>query len=243
MNDVISYPPIIDTWSAHMLLREIRMFDPLPGNMWIGIHDEPENTIEKYILDSFDMYLSKEYPTAVGLEWWFHIFKEDDKMLAFHSDHDEMIRRETGEMKFPLRSTVTYVNAESLSPTILLDSKCKGEHEKNVSPFPPTKCYFSLPEEGKFITFNPRCVHGVLPDSAGRVTLMYNVWDYRPDALNRIGHGTHISNCRFTVETGAVPTHWLGDTFRIDVDCLEQRLSMKGPKGANNEGDTWVVDQ
>ena len=58
------YPPIIDSISTVKLRDEIKQLDPLKSNgfttnKWIGIHDEPENTIEKYRLDSYDFYISK----------------------------------------------------------------------------------------------------------------------------------------------------------------------------------------
>ena len=47
------YPPIIDTPSVVQLRKDVEYFNS-PRNHWIGIHDEPENTIEKYIQDSYD---------------------------------------------------------------------------------------------------------------------------------------------------------------------------------------------
>ena len=39
----ISYcPPIIDANSLLNLKAEAKAFNPLAGNMWLGIHDEPE---------------------------------------------------------------------------------------------------------------------------------------------------------------------------------------------------------
>ena len=68
--NVLSYPPILDAISLVNLRNEVQYFYPLEYNKWIGKYDEPENTIERYILDSFDFLLSSQYPTAVGFEWW-----------------------------------------------------------------------------------------------------------------------------------------------------------------------------
>ena len=52
--NIISYPPILDSYSALQLRGEVDYLYPIGTNKWIGIYDEPENTVEKYIQDSFD---------------------------------------------------------------------------------------------------------------------------------------------------------------------------------------------
>ena len=44
--NVTTYPPILDSYSLLQLKNEVEHFSPLDRNKWIGIHDEPENTIE-----------------------------------------------------------------------------------------------------------------------------------------------------------------------------------------------------
>ena len=241
--NVLQYPIVCNSPSIFHLKREAEMMDPLPGNCWMGLHDEPENSIEKYILDSYDMYLSELYPMAKGFEWWFHIFRFDDRMIGFHSDHDEMVRRENeGEMKYPLVSTVTYLN-NHISPTIVWDTQT-GIHERELRTCPPTEVLFSIPEEGKFLTFDPRYIHGVLPYSKDRMTLMYNVWDYRPKALHRVGRSTFLKDCHFFEK--AEPrsaTPWLGKTATTTVDLFGRQVTFKTPNGANVEGDFWSVTQ
>ena len=160
--NIKQYPPVINSISVYELVRQVKMFDPLPGNCWIGLHDEPENALEKYILDSYDMYFKDMFPNVTGFEWWFHYIKKCDRMIAFHSDHDEMVRRENeGEMIYPLLSTVTYLNNHK-SPTIVWDTST-GNTQKEYRNIPPTEVVFSIPEEGRMLTFNPRYIHGVLP--------------------------------------------------------------------------------
>ena len=130
----VSYcPPIIDANSLVNLKEEIRAFNPLAGNMWVGIHDEPENTIERYIQDSFDFYLKDNYNYSgipmgapVGFEWWFHIFEDNDRAVGFHSDHDEVMRMEDdGMMRYPFCSTITYLT-NHISPTIITNTMTGG---------------------------------------------------------------------------------------------------------------------
>ena len=153
------YPPIIDTPSVVQLRKDVEYFNS-PRNHWIGIHDEPENTIEKYIQDSYDFYISKSIlsDTLVkGFEWWIQIF-DGDHGIPFYDSHDEQRRMKFGETHYPLSSTITYLT-NHLSPTIILNTD---------------EVIFSVPEEGKFLTCDPRYIRGVHPNNnKGRVTLYY----------------------------------------------------------------------
>ena len=247
--NIKQYPPVINSISLDNLVREVKMFDPLPGNCWIGLHDEPENALEKYILDSYDMYFKDMFPNVTGFEWWFHYIKSCDRMIAFHSDHDEMVRRENeGEMIYPLLSTVTYLNNHK-SPTIVWDTST-GKNQKEYRNIPPTEVVFSIPEEGRMLTFNPRYIHGVLPQSEGRITLMYNIWDYRPKGLNRVDQRTleRTMSCQFFARQKEIsPVTWLGKTFDHTVMLFgpdwKREVAFKHPVGASNIGSFWKVIQ
>ena len=247
--NVVQYRPVINSISLYELVREVKMFDPLPGNCWIGLHDEPENALEKYVLDSYDMYFKDKFPNVTGFEWWFHYIKKCDRMIAFHSDHDEMVRRENeGEMIYPLLSTVTYLNNHK-SPTIVWDTST-GNTQKEYRNIPPTEVVFSIPEEGRMLTFNPRYIHGVLPQSEGRITLMYNIWDYRPKGLNRVDQRTleRTMSCQFFARQKEIsPVTWLGKTFDHTVTLFgpdwKREVTFKHPVGASDIGSFWKVIQ
>jgi len=247
--NIKQYPPVINSISLDNLVREVKMFDPLRGNCWIGLHDEPENALEKYVLDSYDMYFKDMFPNVTGFEWWFHYIKECDRMIAFHSDHDEMVRRENeGEMIYPLLSTVTYLNNHK-SPTIVWDTST-GKHQKEYRNIPPTEVVFSIPEEGRILTFNPRYIHGVLPQSEDRITLMYNIWDYRPKGLNRIDQRTlrrTMSSQFFAEQEPIDAVKWLGETCDKTVTLFgpdwKRLVTFKHPLNATNYGDFWSVIQ
>ena len=247
--NIKQYPPVINSISLDNLVREVKMFDPLPGNCWIGLHDEPENALEKYILDSYDMYFKDMFPNVTGFEWGFHYIKKCDRMIAFHSDHDEMVRRENeGEMIYPLLSTVTYLNNHK-SPTIVWDTST-GKTQKEYRNIPPTEVVFSIPEEGRMLTFNPRYIHGVLPQSEDRITLMYNIWDYRPKGLNRIDQRTlrrTISSQFFAEQKPTDPVKWLGETCNKTVTLFgpdwKRLVTFKHPLNTTNYGDFWSIIQ
>ena len=247
--NIKQYPPVINSISLDNLVREVKMFDPLPGNCWIGLHDEPENALEKYILDSYDMYFKDMFPNVTGFEWWFHYIQKCDRMIAFHSDHDEMVRRENeGEMIYPLLSTVTYLNNHK-SPTIVWDTST-GKTQKEYRNIPPTEVVFSIPEEGRILTFNPRYIHGVLPQSEDRITLMYNIWNYRPKGLNRIDQRTlrrTMSSQFFAEQEPIDPVKWLGETCDKTVTLFgpdwKRLVTFKHPLNATNYGDFWSIIQ
>ena len=247
--NVVTYPPIIDSPSVEKLKNEVKIFNPLKGNMWLGLYDEPENTIEKYIQDSFDFYLRDTYNMSgipigqpVGFEWWFHVFSSNDSAIGFHSDHDEVMRMENdGMMRYPFCSTITYLT-NHISPTIILNTMTGGQVQHLLN-FPQSEIVFSSPEEGKFVTFDPRYIHGVLPDrNEGRITLMYNVWHYRPKALHRLGHKLSQFDCRFYKEEPQHIVNWLGQTDTCRADLIDLRFEFKYPIGTK-EGETWKVIQ
>ena len=219
------YPSIIDTPSVVQLKKDVEYFN-LPRNHWIGIHDEPENTIEKYIQDSFDFYMSSEYPTAVGFEWWIQIF-DGDYGIPFYDSHDEQKRMEFGERHYPLSSTITYLT-NHLSPTIILDND---------------EVIFSVPEEGKFLTCDPRYIRGVHPNNnKGRITLCYDVWHYKPEGLERIGIKSTPFSCRFYKNDPVEPVTWLGKVKDCTANVYDKVIRFKYPNHFN-EGETWKVIQ
>ena len=219
------YPSIIDTPSVVQLKKDVEYFN-LPRNHWIGIHDEPENTIEKYIQDSFDFYMSSEYPTAVGFEWWIQIF-DGDYGIPFYDSHDEQKRMKFGERHYPLSSTITYLT-NHLSPTIILDND---------------EVIFSVPEEGKFLTCDPRYIRGVHPNNnKGRITLCYDVWHYKPEGLERIGIKSTPFSCRFYKNDPVKPVTWLGKVKDCTANVYDKVIRFKYPNHFN-EGETWKVIQ
>ena len=95
------------------------------------------------------------------------------------------------------------------------------------------------------LTFDPRYIHGVLPCSKDRITLMFTVWDYKPEALHRVGVRTYrVEDCEFFLPKGSrLPTAWLGKTCDSTVDLFGKRVTYKHPVGAAGHGDFWSVTQ
>ena len=251
-----TYQRIIDDLSIVNLRNEVKQFYPLrpngfTTNKWIGIHDEPENTIEKYIQDSYDFYLASqckyEYRNGlnsgvVGFEWWIEYISTYNEGIPFCSSHDEKVREdEEGKMSYPLYSTMTDLTMD-LNPTIIFNTR-NGQHINELLEFPPSEVYFSLQEEGKFVTYDPSYIRGVYSGSKDeRITLCYDVWDYKPKGLDRVGIVSKPFDCRFYKVLGSPPVTWLGQTNELTTDMYERRCTFKFPT-KYNEGETWKVTQ
>tara|TARA_B100000530_G_C15846235_1_gene443393 strand:+ start:234 stop:980 length:747 start_codon:yes stop_codon:yes gene_type:complete len=247
--NVLSYPPILDSYSTLMLREEVDAVYPIGNNKWIGIYDEPENIIEKYIQDSFDFYLKDKYQLwqrwdeggiPVGFEWWIHDTMNYNT-ITFHSNHDDTHRREEcGVMKYPLLSTETYLTNNE-DPTIILDTQ-HGDYWEEFINFPPTAITYSVPEEGKFLVTDPRYIRGVFDSEPNRLSLHYDVWNYKPKNLNRLGISSRIFDCRFYKEEASLPVEYLGRTKKDRMNLWQDYFDRYQPT-ALNSGETWKVTQ
>ena len=237
--NVLSYPPILDAISLVHVRKEVEYFYPLGYNKWIGKYDEPENTIERYIQDSFDFLLSSQYPTAVGFEWWIENL-DGHNTITLHSNHDDNYRKENGILKYPLLSTELYLTSD-IDPTTILDTK-QGKYWKQYENNPPTEAVFSAPEEGKFLVSDPRYMRGIFGRRSHRLSLCYDVWHYRPQHLDRIGIVTKPFECRFYKRRATLPMQWLGKTRILKLNLGDKTITKKFPT-TYNEGETWKVTQ
>ena len=245
------YPPIIDSPSLVQLRKDAEYFNP-SKNYWIGINDEPENTIEKYIQDSFDFFLQdkchlwhninpwNDSGEPVGFEWWIHDTLNYNT-ITFHSNHDDTYRREEhGVMRYPLLSTETYLTNNE-DPTTILGTQ-HGDYWEEFRNFPPTDITYSMPEEGKFLVTDPRYIRGVFDSRPNRLTLHYDVWNYKPKNLNRLGISSKIFDCRFYKEQGSLPVEYLGRTKKDRMNLWQDYFDRYQPRDLNL-GETWKVIQ
>ena len=241
--NVYQFEKIINGFSSLKILHEIIDFNPLSRNAWIGIHDEPDNAIEAYILDSYSFLFEDQFHGVVGFEWWFHVMDNDRSMITFHADHDEAHRIQEGEMKYPLLSTCTYFDQDR-NPTIFLNAQHKSKFERHVEPWPPTEAVFSYPARGKMVAYDPTYIHGILPGSDKQITLWYNVWSYKPDNLQRVGVSRPlIERPTYKMKDIKEPVLYLGKTVSLDIDVHQRPITLKGPHGAKSMGSLWKVSQ
>ena len=246
---IFQYEQVVSHWTLQMLKTEVEFFNEhMDRNAWIGLFDEPDNPIEQFILDSYDFHFSDKCNNVVGFEWWIHVMEKSDQMILFHADHDEYLRAEKDEMKYPMLGTCMYLDDDP-NPTVFLDTQQTSIYEKQIEPFPPTNAVFSYAEEGKFLVYDPRYIHGVLPGSDKQTTLWYNIWDYKPDNLKRVGisrEGYKNSNDNrghFIVKERKEPVLFLGETISVGLDVHQKPMTLKGPRDPNGIGNLWQVKQ
>tara|TARA_B100000965_G_scaffold290586_1_gene248384 strand:+ start:1055 stop:1819 length:765 start_codon:yes stop_codon:yes gene_type:complete len=250
--NVLSYQPILDSISCLHLTEEVNKLHPIGTNKWIGIHDEPENIIEKYIQDSFDFFLLDKYNLwyqenpwnqinpPIGFEWWIENM-EGHNTITYHSNHDDDYRRsEYGIMKYPLLSTQTYLTNDGC-PTTILDTT-HGDYWEEFVDYPPREITYSIPEQGKFLVSDPRYIRGVFGNSQERISLCYDVWHYKPKSLNRLGIKSKPFDCRFYNSQGEPPVQWLGKTRRYKQNLWDDVFTKYEPINYST-GETWKVTQ
>ena len=126
-------------------------------------------------------------------------------------------------------------------PTIILDTQ-HGNYWEEFINFPPTAITYSVPEEGKFLVTDPRYIRGVFDSSPDRLTLHYDVWNYKPKNLNRLGISSKIFDCRFYKEQSSLPVEYLGRTKKDRMNLWQDYFDRYQPKHLNS-GETWKVNQ
>ena len=181
--NVKDYGRIIDTDVISILLNTIKILketDNFYQNNWFYYGTNPKNNIEKYILDTFDNYFPNlDQKKICGFEWWVHD-EETIETVPLHFDCDEYKRVVDYEIISPLASTITYLN-DNLSPTIITNVQTVGG--MGYEPKYPTEIVYSFPGEGKFVIFDSKYLHGVIKCKSKRLTLLYNIWEYKPKDL------------------------------------------------------------
>ena len=247
--NIFQYDQIASAWTINMLQVEVDFFSKrMKKNAWVGLYDTPDNPIEQYILDSYDFHFSDKCDSVVGFEWWIHVMEKSNHMVTFHSDHDEYKRREENEMSYPMLGTCLYLDDHS-NPTIFFDSQQTSKYEKQIEPFPPTKAVFSYADRGKFLVYHPQYIHGILPGNDKQTTLWYNIWQYKPENLERVGFSrqgflsSNDNRGHYIVKERKEPVIYLGETVTIGMDVYQKPITLKGPYGTQGIGDLWEVNQ
>jgi hypothetical protein len=165
-----------------------------PRNYWVGINDEPRNNLELYTLKSVRvLFPDIPWDKVHGLEWWYHIGKTI-RGVNPHFDCDEQRKMRDKVITTPMGCSINYLTDSLEAPTVIT----------NVEPdwypgdrfYRPTEVTYSFPGKGKTITFRPKYLHGIKTAElkSDRITLMCNVWHYRPDETVRVSLVEDLAN-------------------------------------------------
>ena len=241
---IFQYDEIVTPNILQILKSEVEIMNTLMDrNAWIGLHDQPDNAIEQFILDSYDFHFADKCNDVVGFEWWIHVVEKSNHMVLFHADHDEHLRITEDEMKYPMLGACLYLD-ENSNPTIFFNTQQTSKYEKQIEPFPPTDAVFSYADRGKFLVYDPTYIHGILPGSDKQITLWYNVWNYKPNNLERVGVSRPlIERPTYKMKEIKEPVLYLGKTVSHGMEIHQRPITLKGPHGSQSMGSLWKVNQ
>jgi hypothetical protein len=227
--NVKDYGRIIDSDAVSVLLNSVealKVTDNFYQNNWFYYGADPKNNIEKYILDTFDNYFPDlDSKKICGFEWWVHD-EETIETVSLHFDCDEYKRLTEYKIVSPLASTITYLN-DNLSPTIITNIETIGDME--YEPKYPSEIVYSFPGEGKFIIFDPKYLHGVMKGKSKRLTLLYNVWEYRPEDLIEVSMSENIHSCNIHHNQLKDLHHYFEETNFIPQNLFGNSVFLKFP--------------
>lgn len=149
----------------------------------------PKDPVTAFALGIFRFHVGRlglpiKDPAQAGAEFWVQDL-EGDEEIPFHCDKDELLLQNTGRLRHPILSTVTYLTNGGL-PTAVF-----GEE---------TTC-ISYPQIGNHLSFAGKLLHGVASSLAcstpnslkhkskkcrinrRRTTLLVNLWTKGPPTL------------------------------------------------------------
>eukprot|EP00928_Gymnodinium_smaydae_P033416 TRINITY_DN23946_c0_g1_i1.p1 TRINITY_DN23946_c0_g1~~TRINITY_DN23946_c0_g1_i1.p1 ORF type:complete len:447 (+),score=42.35 TRINITY_DN23946_c0_g1_i1:91-1431(+) len=152
---------------------------------WTPIGTQPVDLLEQAVLEiaavDLEHILSPNLAKKVGGIAWRLNAALSDTPYAWHFDCDEGTSyAEPGvRLIHPLLSTVTYLS-NSGGPTVLLNFTVPDF--QHVSTHPPRSGFVSMPQVNKHVAFDPRLLHGVVPQMAfeqngARIVLGMNFWE------------------------------------------------------------------
>tara|TARA_Y100000768_G_scaffold344460_1_gene290731 strand:- start:706 stop:1182 length:477 start_codon:yes stop_codon:yes gene_type:complete len=125
------------------------------GNNWFETLEYHKNYAMCHaILDIVKKYFSLE--NMKGYEYWTHI---DTKPVDWHYDKDEIAYKQ-GFKRFPICSSVFYIEADCIGGYLEFDNKIKVK-----------------PITNRLVLFSPKLYHGVEDFTGKRTSININPWN------------------------------------------------------------------
>lgn len=152
---------------------------------WLGMNDNPRCELEELAKIVFQRHIDcvresnlKINELNTGSEWWVQVRHNDNDNVKnsggveLHYDKDEEIASLFGIGIYPLISTVTYLTSHvptcAAAPTVVFEATASKPIYDAIK-----KCYISIPEIGKHVSFNGRFLHGAPAQLKKIATLNY----------------------------------------------------------------------
>ena len=183
--NVKDFGKVIPDKVVELLKKSIYKIDT-PRNYWVGVEDAPRNNLELFTFKSLEiLHPSIPREQICGFEWWYHIGKTI-RGVNPHFDCDEHKKMNEKIISTPLGCSVNYLTDSAEAPTVITDVEPEWHCEPRF--YSPTQVSYSFPQKGKSITFDPKYLHGIKNATlaSDRITLMCNVWGYRPKDTVRV---------------------------------------------------------
>jgi len=169
------YDDVLSTEVFSRLKRTIASMPNPPHSYWVDARKPPENLIELVI----DCLHRTVLPgrTFVGAEWWFR--RESTAVSKkLHFDKDEALAHK-GQYVHPNLGSDFYLTDVG-GHTLVTDQTCSPDG-RTMSPPEPTERRIVAPRENRYMVFDGRLLHAVLPARTDahteRTTLLVNWWD------------------------------------------------------------------
>lgn len=134
---------------------------------------------------------------VAGCEWWLGRMRTTDVALDFHHDRDLALFERTGRLRFPLVSSVFFLNRVRGGSLFVTDQRLvRSGGALTLTPAEPRSFASCRPAPNRFAQFSGDCLHGVLdanervptgrvpgPPARQRLSIVFNWWDRRPEGV------------------------------------------------------------
>lgn len=237
--NVKDFGKIIPDEVVALLKQSIYKIDT-PRNYWVGIDDTPKNNLELFTFKSLDiLHPSIPREQICGFEWWYHIGKTI-RGVNPHFDCDEHKKMNEKIISTPLGCSINYLTDSPEAPTIITNVEPDWHRDSRF--YAPTQTVYSFPGVGKSLTFSPKYLHGIKTASlkTDRITLMCNVWNYRPKETVRVSLVEELVEFELLPRVPSPPTPYSNETEPFQFDYFGGGACLRCPKEFQ-AGDTLLL--
>lgn len=159
-------------------LRQLEMWENMPAYNWWGgwWRSAPTNPLEELIRRIWEGQVPEN--EIAGFEYWFNALTED-RVLKWHRDCDEALRRREGRYVCPTMGNVYYVLVKDVVGGFMELSSMKALNEVETSDLERIR-----PVENRLVIFDPSQWHRVSRLFHGkRLALQANIWGEKPSTF------------------------------------------------------------
>ena len=188
---------------------------------WIDRDATPMSDLEGLALSVLRSHLVPGCEeTIAGAEYWVQWRTGGGPGLGLHFDKDERAHAERDEWHHPMLATATYLT-DGGAPLVVFNTTSDGDG-------PVTRGCLVAPRKARHVAFLGNLLHGVPREltprrdvraSEKRVSVLVNLWEKRPDGLERAPADPALSEWEYQPEYHERPNfESLADPFLRDYE-------------------------